>query len=224
MSKDHVGDEPLNPALARPHLPPRPTVYADLCSNDPATQIGDMPLFLLLRPGCSGIIGHWTGLGQPVRARSFTAARIFYSLSGRSTSLAHVYIDTTVSTNLLLEQGTLYCKGGNGEYQAHVSSLTLTAPPIPYESSSKQIPSCHSTRLPGSLVPWKLNCNPGSSHSRVSLVVWGGGAHSRVNGVSVSHLGDIRAPHLVQSLSRGGCSSIAMLCLHCPSSGVGVFA
>lgn len=61
-------------------------------------------------------------------------------------------------------------EGGNGEYQAHVSSLTLMAPPIPRENSSKQTPSRHFTRLPGSLVPWKLNCNPGSSHSRVSLV------------------------------------------------------
>lgn len=45
MSKDHVGDEPLNLALARP--PPAAT-SADFCSRGPATQIGDMPLFLLL--------------------------------------------------------------------------------------------------------------------------------------------------------------------------------
>lgn len=50
MSKDHVGDEPLNLALARP---PPATTNADFCSKGPATQIGHMPLFLLLWPGCS---------------------------------------------------------------------------------------------------------------------------------------------------------------------------
>lgn len=109
--------------------------------------------------------------------------------------------------------------GENGEYQAHVSSLTLMAPPIPRENSSKKTPSRHFTHLSGSSVPWKLNCNPGSSHFRDSLVEKGGG-HTRVNHVSTSHLGDIRALHLVQSLSGGDCSSIAMLYLHCPSSGV----
>lgn len=50
MSKDHVGYEPLNLALAR--TPPAATC-ADFCSRGPATQIGDMPLFLLLWPGPS---------------------------------------------------------------------------------------------------------------------------------------------------------------------------
>lgn len=50
MSRDQVGDEPLNLALARP---PPTAANADFYSKSPATQIGDMPLFLLLWPGCS---------------------------------------------------------------------------------------------------------------------------------------------------------------------------
>lgn len=49
MSKDHVGDEPLNLALAR--TPPAAATCADFCSRAPATQIGDMPLFLLFVAG-----------------------------------------------------------------------------------------------------------------------------------------------------------------------------
>lgn len=52
--------EPLNFALARP---PPAAICADFCSRGPVTQIGDMPLFLLLWPGFGGV-RHWIGLCQ----------------------------------------------------------------------------------------------------------------------------------------------------------------
>lgn len=74
MSKDHVGDEPLNLALAR--TPPAAATCADFCSRAPATQIGDMPLcFCCCGRDPAQIIGQRSGLRQgSARAVSFTAA------------------------------------------------------------------------------------------------------------------------------------------------------